>query len=80
MWTIIENSLCRGFRFADFATAFAFLTEVAAEAERLNHHPWLGNEYNLVEFRLRTHDAGNTVTERDYRLAAAIDAVASRFI
>jgi 4a-hydroxytetrahydrobiopterin dehydratase len=31
-----------------------------------------------VEFRLRTHDAANTVTRRDFRLAAAIDAVAAR--
>jgi 4a-hydroxytetrahydrobiopterin dehydratase len=80
MWTIVDNSLCRSFRFADFATAFAFLTEVATEAGRQQHHPWLSNEYNLVEFRLRTHDAGHTVTERDYRLATAIDAVASRFL
>ncbi|UOQ98203.1 4a-hydroxytetrahydrobiopterin dehydratase [Hymenobacter sp. 5317J-9] len=79
MWTEIDNSLCRSFRFADFKTAFAFLTEVAAEAERLDHHPWFSNEYNAVEFRLRTHDAGNTVTPRDHRLAAAIDAVAARY-
>lgn len=80
MWTIIDNSLARAFRFSDFRTAFAFLTEVAAEAERLDHHPWLSNEYNVVEFRLRTHDAGNTVTARDHALAAAIDAVASRYL
>lgn len=79
MWTEQENSLRRRLQFADFKTAFAFLTEVAAEAERLNHHPWLSNEYNVVEFRLRTHDAGNTVTRRDHRLAAAIDAVAARY-
>ena len=79
MWSTINNSLCRSFRFVDFRTAFAFLTEVAAEAERLDHHPWLANEYNVVEFRLRTHDAGNTVTARDHRLAEAIDAVAKRY-
>ncbi len=79
MWLIIDDSLARTFRFADFRTAFAFLTEVAAEAERLDHHPWFSNEYNVVEFRLRTHDAGSTVTARDHRLAAAIDAVAERY-
>ena len=76
MWTQTDNSLRRSFRFADFKTAFAFLTDVAAEAERLDHHPWFSNEYGTVEFRLRTHDAGHTVTRRDHRLAAAIDAVA----
>ena len=80
MWLTLNDSLTRTFRFTDFRTAFAFLTEVAAEAERLDHHPWLSNEYNVVEFRLRTHDAGNTVTARDHRLAAAIDAVASRYL
>ena len=80
MWSTIDNSLARTFRFTDFRTAIAFLTEVAAEAERLDHHPWLSNEYNVVEFRLRTHDAGNTVTALDHQLAAAIDAVASRYL
>ena len=79
MWTETDNSLRRSFRFADFKTAFAFLTEVASEAERLDHHPWFSNEYNAVEFRLSTHDAGNTITQRDRLLAAAIDAVAARY-
>ena len=80
MWSTIDNSLTRTFRFTDFRTAFAFLTEVAAEAERLGHHPWLSTEYNVVEFRLRTHDAGSTVTTQDHQLAAAIDAVAARYL
>ncbi|GAA3938321.1 4a-hydroxytetrahydrobiopterin dehydratase [Hymenobacter algoricola] len=79
MWTDHDHALCRTFRFPDFATAFAFMTEVAAEAERLDHHPWWANEYGTVEFRLRTHDAGHTVTRRDHRLAAAIDEVAARY-
>ncbi|MBF9235811.1 4a-hydroxytetrahydrobiopterin dehydratase [Hymenobacter sp. BT683] len=79
MWTETDQSLRRRLKFANFKTAFAFLTEVAAEAERLDHHPWFSNEYNVVEFRLRTHDAGNTVTKRDHQLADAIDAVATRY-
>jgi 4a-hydroxytetrahydrobiopterin dehydratase len=79
MWTEQDYSLQRRFRFANFTAAFAFLTEVAAEAERLNHHPWFSSEYDLVEFRLRTHDTDNTVTQLDYQLAAAIDAIAVRY-
>ncbi|MCC2545686.1 4a-hydroxytetrahydrobiopterin dehydratase [Hymenobacter sp. BT175] len=78
MWTEQNNALCRTFRFPDFKVAFAFMTDVAAEAERADHHPWWANEYNTVEFRLRTHDAGNTVSKRDHRLAEAIDALAAR--
>ena len=80
MWNNTDNSLRNSFRFTDFKTAFAFLTEVAAEAEHLDHHPWFSNEYNVVEFRLSTHDAGNTVTTHDHQLAAAIDAVAARYL
>ena len=79
MWTETDNSLRRRFRFTDFTAAFAFLTEVAAEAEQLDHHPWFSNEYGTVEFRLSTHDAGSTITKRDHRLAEAIDAVAARY-
>jgi 4a-hydroxytetrahydrobiopterin dehydratase len=80
MWTEQDNALTRTFRFPDFKTAFAFMTEVAAVAEHLDHHPWWANEYSTVEFRLRTHDAGNTVTKRDHRLADAIDKVAAQYL
>lgn len=79
MWIEQDYSLQRRFRFANFKIAFAFLTEVAVEAERLKHHPWFSNEYDLIEFRLRTHDADNNVTERDYELAAAIDTIAAQY-
>jgi 4a-hydroxytetrahydrobiopterin dehydratase len=78
MWIEQDNALTRTFRFRDFKSAFAFMTEVAAAAERLNHHPWWANEYSTVEFRLRTHDAGNTVTKRDHRLAEAINQLAEQ--
>ena len=80
MWTETNHALTRTFRFADFRAAFAFLTAVAAEAERQQHHPWFSNEYNVVEFRLTTHDAGNTVTAHDHALAAAIDGLALRLM
>ena len=78
MWTETDNSLRLSLRFADFKAAFAFLTDVAAEAERLDHHPWFSNEYNTVEFRLCSHDAGNIVTALDHRLAEAIDTAAKK--
>jgi len=78
MWIEHDNALTSTFRFPDFKAAFAFMTDVAAAAEQLDHHPWWANEYSTVEFRLRTHDAGNTVTKRDHRLAAAIDALAAQ--
>lgn len=78
-WLEQDNALTRTFHFPDFKTAFAFMTDVAAVAERLDHHPWMASEYRTVEFRLRTHDAGNTVTKRDHRLAAEIDMLAKQY-
>ncbi|RYF45357.1 MAG: hypothetical protein EOO39_51465 [Cytophagaceae bacterium] len=39
----------------------------------MDHHPWWSNVYNQVTINLSTHDAGNTVTQKDHELAAAID-------
>lgn len=65
----LENT----FIFADFVEAFAFMTKVALLAEKANHHPDWSNAYNKVTIKLSTHDAGNQVTDKDRKLAAAID-------
>ncbi len=74
-WIEEDHALVKEFVFKDFSQAFAFMVRVAMVAEKMNHHPWWSNVYNKVEFRLQTHDAGNTVTERDTKLAAAIDKI-----
>jgi 4a-hydroxytetrahydrobiopterin dehydratase len=77
-WTRDDDgtALLRSYRFADFAAAFAFLTRVAAHAERVDHHPEFTSVWNRVDFRLTSHDAGG-VTPRDVALAQAIDALGS---
>lgn len=75
MWTTNDNTLYRKFTFADFSEAFAFMTRVALIAEKMDHHPRWTNVWNTVEVWLNTHDAGDTVTEKDHKLAAAIDAL-----
>ncbi len=72
-WTEEHNALKRSFKFQDFSEAFGFLTRVAIEAEKAQHHPEIHNVYNQVSISLSTHDAGNTVTDKDRNLAAAID-------
>lgn len=72
-WKTENNNLVKSFEFNDFSEAFAFMTRVAILAEKMNHHPTWTNTYNKVEIRLSTHDAGNIVTEKDRKLAAAID-------
>lgn len=75
MWTEQDNALTATFEFENFTEAFAFMTEVAFAAEKQNHHPNWANVYNRVEFILNTHDANNSVTEKDHKLADAITAL-----
>lgn len=53
----------------------AFLNRVAEVAEAHGHHPEIFNVYGKVRLTLTTHDAGNSVTDKDHQLATAIDAV-----
>lgn len=73
-WQECQNrdAIQRGFRFKDFSEAFGFMVRVALSAERMNHHPEWTNAYNNVNIVLTSHDAGG-LTERDIRLAHAID-------
>ena len=75
-WTLDDSgkAIVRSLKFADFSAAFAFLTRVAMHAEKVDHHPEFTSVWNRVDFRLTSHDAGG-VTERDYRLAEAINAL-----
>lgn len=76
-WILEEGgkALTRTFKFKDFSEAFGFLTQVALHAEKVDHHPEFTNVWNRVDFRLTSHDAGG-VTERDVKLAQAIDKLA----
>ncbi len=78
-WTHTDDALHRDFEFADFRQAFAFMTEVAFAAEAANHHPNWSNVYNRVTIDLTTHDAGNTVTDKDRKLADRIDRIFARY-
>jgi 4a-hydroxytetrahydrobiopterin dehydratase len=79
MWKEADNQLSATFLFDDFSQAFAFMTEVAFEAEKMNHHPNWNNVWNRVDIHLNTHDEGNIVTEKDRRLAQAIDRIYGRY-
>ena len=75
MWTEEDNKLKRSFQFKDFSEAFGFMTRVALLAEQQSHHPFWSNVWNTVNIELSTHEAGNIVTEKDRKLAKAIDEV-----
>ena len=79
MWKEENNTLKNIYKFADFSEAFAFMTSVAIAAEKANHHPNWSNVYNTVTFELCTHDAGNTVTQKDRDLAETIDHIYQKY-
>lgn len=77
-WIERDDKLQRSFTFKDFSEAFAFMTRVAFIAEKMDHHPEWSNVYNTVHIALNTHSAGGKVTEKDRKLAVAIDALLAK--
>jgi 4a-hydroxytetrahydrobiopterin dehydratase len=75
-WSLVGGKLRREFRFADFVTAFGFMTRAALVAEAMNHHPEWFNVYGRVDVDLTTHDAGG-ISELDFTLATALNRLAA---
>ena len=70
-WVEKDGGLEQDFKFKNFAEAWTFMCRVAAEAEKMDHHPDWSNSYNKVSIRLTTRDKGG-ITELDHALAAKI--------
>ena len=71
-WQVNTDNMSCQLEFADFIEAFSFMTAVALEVEKLNHHPNWSNTYNTLDIELSTHDAGG-LTALDFKLAGKID-------
>ena len=74
-WNHIIHSMQEGsalekhFKFKNFQNAFGFMTQIALESERRNHHPEWRNTYNQVWIKWCSHDQGNQTTKMDYEMA-----------
>ncbi|TXC77045.1 4a-hydroxytetrahydrobiopterin dehydratase [Luteibaculum oceani] len=75
MWQESNNRLERVIVYKNFSEALASIVQVGIIAEKHNHHPEIINVYNKVTLSLTTHDAGNIVTEKDWKLAEELDHV-----
>lgn len=78
IWTAAKGereAIYRQVVFGDFSRAFGFMSRVAMQAEKLDHHPEWGNVYSKVDIVLTTHDADG-VTELDLKMAKFIDETA----
>ncbi|XP_042564477.1 pterin-4-alpha-carbinolamine dehydratase 2-like isoform X2 [Clupea harengus] len=76
-WVEMEerDAIYKELTFKTFNQAFGFMSRVALQAERMNHHPEWFNVYNKVQITLTTHDCG-ALSKRDIKLAKFIDKVA----
>ena len=71
-WNKSNNSIRKEFKFKDFLTAMGFINGVGEIANKMNHHPKMTIDFNLVLIETTTHDE-RKVTNKDLDLAEAID-------
>ena len=71
-WTLDKDRIKKTFKFKNFGDAFAFMTRMAIEIERMNHHPEWFNVYNKINVELTTHDVGG-ISNFDFKLAKIMD-------
>ena len=74
-WKEENHKLSKTFSFKTFGEAMAWMVKASFEIEKINHHPEWTNVYNKVHVSLTTHDAGNTITEKDKQLAEILDLI-----
>ncbi|XP_059947932.1 pterin-4-alpha-carbinolamine dehydratase 2 isoform X2 [Mesoplodon densirostris] len=71
-----RDAIYKEFSFKNFNQAFGFMSRVALQAEKMNHHPEWFNVYNKVQITLTSHDCGG-LTKRDVKLAKFIEKAAA---
>tara|TARA_Y100000385_G_C12984841_1_gene590120 strand:- start:278 stop:541 length:264 start_codon:yes stop_codon:yes gene_type:complete len=75
-WNVIDGKkLQKKFEYKGFLKTMSFVNAVAWEANRLMHHPDMEVTFNTCTINITTHDEGNTLTEKDFSLAKAIDSL-----
>jgi len=78
-WKYDEKAISKEFKFKNFIEAFSFMTAIALEAEKIDHHPEWRNVYNKVSISLNTHSAKG-ITELDFNLATIIDNTYKKYV
>ena len=72
-WERDGDWITRTFKLDTYLAGLAFASAVGTLAEAQDHHPDLIIGWKRVTVRYQTHDAGNRISEKDMRAAAAVD-------
>ncbi len=70
--TADRDAISKSFKFRNFNAAFAWMTQVALTAEKMDHHPEWFNVYSTVKVQLATHDVSG-ISYKDFDLAEKMD-------
>jgi 4a-hydroxytetrahydrobiopterin dehydratase len=73
-WELKGKQIVRLYTFKTFADAMEFANQVAAVADKLNHHPDIHISYTKVKILSWTHKY-NAITGLDTKLAAEVERV-----
>ena len=79
LWSKRGQTILRTFKFEGFLKGIDFVNQIAAKAQKMNHHPDIDIRFNEVTLTLTTHDEGG-ITEIDFALAKQCDEVFSKFL
>lgn len=72
-WSFSDNQIEKTYQFKDFIDAFSFVSSIAFEFEKLDHHPDIFlHSWNKVKISISTHSVGG-VTSKDFQLANIIE-------
>ena len=77
-WKMVDgrDAIHKEFIFKNFNRAFGFMTRVALQAEKMDHHPEWFNVYNKVQITYSTHSCGG-LSSNDVKLAQFTDTASS---
>ena len=73
-----REAIVKEYRFSNFPQAFAWMTQIALLAEKMDHHPEWTNVYSRVSVALTTHDVGG-ITRNDFDMAKQMDLYAKLY-
>lgn len=78
-WQYIKerDAISKDYQFDNFISAFGFMTQVAMQAEKADHHPEWNNVYNKVSILWTTHDC-HGLSSLDVKLAFICDIIADQ--